>query len=333
MPATEITTRRTCSGFGDRTLGVRTAEIYVSTVRLVTVNRTRALSVGRDLLRTVQTKQVSFLSASIAYYMFVSLLLVLLVGTFVGGPTVAAEVVDAVGSALVPILVVACFPIYYLFPDTTLTVREALPGAVFAAVGWTLLTTGSQLYGVIGGVLLLVTWVYFAGQLLLVGASLNAVLSGVQDRQLQQVPLRLSDKAMSEDADSETPPPSEAGGSEELTDEELAQLREEFESFRDDVEDRTLHRDDVEGDLKKYVRRKTRRGHARGWGPYIVLLYGTVMTLGAFYYLQGLWAVLAMLVIWLSTLGLYVVFTVVGVTVRVTNLPGRLLDRVRDWRS
>lgn len=133
---------------------------------------------------------------------------------------------------------------------------------------------------------------------------------------------------MSEDAD--TPPPT---GGEELTEEELNALREEFESFRDDIEDRTLHRDDVEGDLKKYIRRKTRRGHARGWGPYIVLLYGTVMTLGAFYYLQGAWAVLAMLVIWLSTLGLYVVMSVVGVTVRVTNLPGRLLDRVRDWRG
>ena len=134
---------------------------------------------------------------------------------------------------------------------------------------------------------------------------------------------------MSEDAERETPPPH----GDDLTDEELTQLREEFESFRDDVEDRTLHRDDVEGDLKQYVRRKTRRGHARGWGPYLVLLYGTVMTLGAFYYLQGLWAVLAMLVVWLSTLGLYVVMTVVGVTVGVTNLPGRVLDRVRDWRG
>jgi hypothetical protein len=249
------------------------------------------------------------------------------------------------GLALVPILVVGFLPLYYLFPDTEMTVREALPGTVFAAGGWTILATGFgvyaslaggfQLYGVLGAVLLLVTWFYFAGQFLLVGAVLNAVLAGVPDRQLQHEAVRRSDKAMSEDADSETPPPTGEGpgGGEDLTDEELEALREEFESFRDDVEDRTLHRDDVEGDLRRYVRRRMRRGHARGWGPYVVLLYGTLMTLGAFYYLQGLWAVLAMVVIWLSTLGLYVVMTVVGVTFRVTSLPSRLLDRVRDWRG
>ena len=207
-------------------------------------------------------------------------------------------------------------------------------------MGWTALATGFslyaavaggfQLYGVIGGVLLLVTWFYFAGNVLLVGAVLNAVLAGVMDRQLQQPALRLSDKAMSEEADSETPPP---GAGADPTDEELEQLREEFESFREDVDDRTLHRDDVEGDLRKYVRQRMRRGHARGWGPYVILLYGTLMTLGAFYYLQGLWAVLAMLVVWLSTLGLYVVMVVVGATIELTGLPGRLLDRVRDWRG
>ncbi|MDS0260376.1 YihY/virulence factor BrkB family protein [Haloarcula sp. S1CR25-12] len=406
------------------------------------MNRNRAVTVSRDLVSAVRTQQVSFLSASIAYYMFVSLLPLLLLGlavaTFVGGESFAEEVVAALGTALtpqaarlvgsaltnasgrggatavslavmvwgslkvfrgvdtafsriydthesggfldsvvdavaalagiglalvgfaavgtlgavfgvdvalsglalVPIFVVAFLPLYYLFPDTQMTAREALPGTLFAAVGWTALATlfglyasvagGFQLYGVIGGVLLLVTWFYFAGQLLLVGAVLNAVLTGGTDRQLQHESLRGSNKAMSEEADSETPPPD---GVDDLTDEELEKLREEFEEFRDDVEDRTLHRDDVESDLKQYVRRRMRRGHARGWGPYVVLLYGTIMTLGAFYYLRGLWAVLAMLVIWLSTLGLYVVMVVVGVGLQVTGLPGRALDRVRDWRG
>ena len=414
-------------------------------VRHPTVNRNRTVSVGRELVAAVRTQQVSFLAASIAYYMFVSLLPLLLLGlavaTVLGGSAFADQVVAAVGAALtpqaaqllegaltnasgrggatvvslvvmvwgslkvfrgvdtafsriygtegidsffgsvvdagaalggialallsfavvgslgaifgvnialsglvlVPILVVAFLPLYYLFPDTETTVRAVLPGTVVAAVGWTLLATlfglyasvagGFQLYGVIGGVLLLVTWFYFAGQLLLVGAVLNAVLSGDTDRQLQHESLRGSNKAMSEDADSETPPPTETGGVDDLTDEELEQLREEFEAFRDDVEDRTLHRDDVESDLKRYVRRRMRRGHARGWGPYLVLLYGTIMTLGAFYYLQSVWAVLAMLVVWLSTLGLYVVMVVVGLGIRVTGLPGVALDKVRDWRG
>ncbi|MEF8855652.1 MAG: YihY/virulence factor BrkB family protein, partial [Haloarculaceae archaeon] len=94
--------------------------------------------------------------------------------------------------------------------------------------------------------------------------------------------------------------------------EEVERLRRRIEEFEADIEDRTVHREDLESDLERYVRRKLRRGHARGWGPYVVLLYGTVMTLGAFYFLSGIWAILAMVVIWLSTLGLYVVMLMVG---------------------
>lgn len=409
------------------------------------MDRTRAVSVARHVVRTVREEEVSFLAAGIAYYMFVSLLplllLTLVVGTLVGGEAFANSIVAAAGDvlsptastlledaltsgagrggatvlgvgvtlwsalkvfrgldaafsrvygtdgpdsivgelvdglaalggigialvglgvigalgtvlgvqvalgglALVPVLAVAFLPLYYLFPDQEMTIRDAVPGAVFAGLGWTLLGTGFnvyasqadtyQVYGVIGGVLLLVTWFYFAGQVLLVGAAVNAALA---DRQLQQVSRRRSGKAMSEDADeTDTPPPGGATGrdADELTDEELRELREEFESFREDVEGRTLHRDEVRSDLKQYVRRRMRRGHARQWGPYIVLLYGTIMTLGAFYYLSGLYAVLAMLVIWLSTLGLYAVMIAVGVTLTATGLPGRLVDRVRDWRQ
>jgi membrane protein len=408
------------------------------------VDHTRAVSVARDVVRTVQEEEVSFLAAGIAYYMFVSLLplllLTLVVGTLAGGEAFAERIVTAAGDvlspaastlledaltsgagrggatvlgvgvtlwsalkvfrgldtafsrvygtdgpdsivgelvdglaalggisvalvglgvigafgtvlgvqvalgglALVPVLAVAFLPLYYLFPDQEMTIRAAVPGAVFAGVGWTLLGTGFnvyaaqadtyQVYGVIGGVLLLVTWFYFAGQVLLVGAAVNAALA---DRQLQQVSRRRSGKAMSEDADeTDTPPPAGPGrDADALTDEELRELREEFESFREEIEGRTLHRDEVKSDLKQYVRRRMRRGHARQWGPYIVLLYGTIMTLGAFYYLKGLYAVLAMLVIWLSTLGLYAVMIAVGVTLTATGLPGRLVDRVRDWRQ
>jgi len=110
-------------------------------------------------------------------------------------------------------------------------------------------------------------------------------------------------------------------------------LREDLEAFEDDIEDRTVHRSEVESDLKQYVRRQLWRGHARGWGPYLVLLYGTVMTLGAFYYLKGGWAILAMIVVWLSTLGLYVMMVLTGVAIGLVSGPRRLLDAVRDWRS
>ena len=113
---------------------------------------------------------------------------------------------------------------------------------------------------------------------------------------------------------------------------EVDQLREALSAFEEDVEDRTVHRSAVQSDLERYVRAELRRGHARGWGPYLVLLYGTAMTIGAFYFLSGGWAILAMLVIWLSTLGLYVLMLLVGLVFNALSLPGRAAERVRDLR-
>ena len=116
-------------------------------------------------------------------------------------------------------------------------------------------------------------------------------------------------------------------------DDRVAALREEFEALEADLEERTVHRSAVEADLRAYVRSRVRRGHARGWGPYLVLLYGTAMTVAAFYLLSGGWAILAMVVVWLSTLGLYVVMVVVGAAVGLLDVPGRAVDAVRDRRS
>lgn len=114
---------------------------------------------------------------------------------------------------------------------------------------------------------------------------------------------------------------------------DIRELEDRLDEFESDVDSRTVKRSQVERDLRRYVRRRMRRGHARGWGPYLVLLYGTIMTLGAFYFLEGGWAVAAMLVIWLSTLGLYVMFVLFGTVLSLLNVPGRLYDRVSEWRS
>lgn len=114
--------------------------------------------------------------------------------------------------------------------------------------------------------------------------------------------------------------------------EELEELQDRLESFESEIDERTVHRSEVERELKRYVRRRQRRGRARGWGPYLVLLYGTIMTLGAFYLLDGGWAVGAMLIVWLSTLGLYTLMVIVGMTFTTLQVPRRLLERLKDSR-
>jgi hypothetical protein len=40
-----------------------------------------------------------------------------------------------------------------------------------------------------------------------------------------------------------------------------------------------------------------------------------------------------MFVIWLSTLGMYVLMVLVGAGLSLLGIPGRLRDRIGDWRD
>lgn len=84
-------------------------------------------------------------------------------------------------------LVLAFFPMYYRFPDADLHWKHVLPGVVVAAVGWAafqslfqiyLAATGGGSENFFGGVIVIVTWLYFSGLILLLGAIINAVLGG-----------------------------------------------------------------------------------------------------------------------------------------------------------
>ena len=59
-----------------------------------------------------------------------------------------------------------------------------------------------------------------------------------------------------------------------------------------------------------------------GLGPYLVLLYGIAMTIGTFALLSSGWAILAMIVVWLSTLGLYVQMVLAGLIGGALGLSG-----------
>lgn len=119
------------------------------------------------------------------------------VATVAVGAVVALVEVSEVGGVdllgivgtllLVGGLTAAFIPLYYVLLARSVSIREALPGSVFAAVGWALLQFGFRIYaegagangyGILGGALLLVTFLYFGALVLLVGVVLNAVLAG-----------------------------------------------------------------------------------------------------------------------------------------------------------
>jgi len=87
--------------------------------------------------------------------------------------------------ALLAGLVVAFYPIYYIFPDADLGLWDVLPGVLVAAVGWGALQGLFQLYlsvadpsagSFFGGVIVVVTYLYFSALVLLFGAVVNAVV-------------------------------------------------------------------------------------------------------------------------------------------------------------
>jgi membrane protein len=97
--------------------------------------------------------------------------------------------INVIGTlVLIVVLAVAFLPIYYVLPPVDVSAGEVLPGAAVAAVGWVILQVGFriyasnagryQAYGIIGAVLLFVTWLYFAAIVVLIGAAVNAVRRG-----------------------------------------------------------------------------------------------------------------------------------------------------------
>ena len=263
-------------------------------------------------------------------------------------------------------LVVTFLPLYVVFPDANVGVREALPGTIVAAVGWFVLSRTFSLYtrfageyavyGALGAVFLVLIWLYIGAIILVFGAVLNAVLADREaDRQLQspggrQVPIEAmtddatgADEGPTEDRASAGPETSRSGYASartrdrsddpEALREEIERLRDRVESFEDDVERRTVRKESLESELKRYVRRRIRRGHARDWGPYLVLLYGTAMSVAAFYFLSGGWAILAMFVVWTSTLGVYALMVLFEFGISLLGIPGRIRNLIGERRS
>ena len=86
---------------------------------------------------------------------------------------------------LAVVLGLAFLPLYYVLPPVDVSIREVLPGAAVAAGGWVLLQIGFRAYaanasrfgayGMIGAVLLFITWLYFASIVVLLGGAVNAV--------------------------------------------------------------------------------------------------------------------------------------------------------------
>jgi membrane protein len=90
-------------------------------------------------------------------------------------------------------LVIFALALYLLTPENYLTIRQALPGAIFFSVGWMTVTKLFQFYVerydrynptylALASIIMLLTWMYLTCLLLLLGGKLNAILRRESER-------------------------------------------------------------------------------------------------------------------------------------------------------
>ena len=87
-----------------------------------------------------------------------------------------------------PVMIFIVFMLlYWIAPNRKLYLKSVIPGAIFATVGWIVVSLGFSLYvssfanysatyGSIGGIIVLMMWLYFSGTILMVGGQINAVM-------------------------------------------------------------------------------------------------------------------------------------------------------------
>lgn len=91
------------------------------------------------------------------------------------------------------IIFIVCSVIYWIAPNVRLDVRSVLGGAAFTTIGWLAVSYGfsiyinnfgnfSATYGSIGGIILMLLWLYISAMLLLIGGQFNAVMQGRRNK-------------------------------------------------------------------------------------------------------------------------------------------------------
>jgi membrane protein len=155
------------------------------------LNRAYDVEEGRPFWKV----RLTAIGLTVGLSAFIVVALVLL--TF--GPQLGGWVADLVGlgrvfeltwnilrwPAIVCLLIVATALVYYFAPDVEQEWKWITPGSACAVLGWLLASLGfafyvnhfgsyNATYGSIGAVIVLLTWMYVSGLLLLVGGEINA---------------------------------------------------------------------------------------------------------------------------------------------------------------
>jgi membrane protein len=177
--------------------------IYLGTVFIATISRALSQTQGVHQPRTWWSKYI----VSFFLLFWFGIVILFCFNAMVFGETLAgiAEVnfqlsvplqqwvaalnLPFIGLALIWFALV----LYLLAPERYLTIRQALPGAIFFSIGWIAVTKLFQLYVekynrynptylALASIIMLLTWMYFTCLFLLLGGKLNSILQRERQR-------------------------------------------------------------------------------------------------------------------------------------------------------
>ncbi|MEC0277223.1 YihY family inner membrane protein [Bacillus halotolerans] len=136
-----------------------------------------------------------FLTIAMVFTILVALLLPIfgrqigmLAADFVGASDLFLSIWTAIRWGVSPLVLLIVFSaLYVIAPNKKLSLRFVMPGALFAAIGWIVVSTlfsfyvstfanYSATYGSIGGIIVLMIWFYLSGILIILGGEINALL-------------------------------------------------------------------------------------------------------------------------------------------------------------
>lgn len=142
--------------------------------------------------------QLTSILCTIGLALIIIIALALLVFGEIGGnylikhfnyPNLIEYLIDFVRYFIGLIVMLLVFNAVYKYtPSKRLTFKETFPGAVFTTAGWTLTSFGfsyyvnhfgnySKIYGSIGAIIALMSWLFLSSVIILIGGEINATIS------------------------------------------------------------------------------------------------------------------------------------------------------------
>ncbi|MFC7394357.1 YihY/virulence factor BrkB family protein [Scopulibacillus cellulosilyticus] len=86
-------------------------------------------------------------------------------------------------------IIVFFIGLYYFAPNIKLKIMNVMPGAIFATIGWQMVSLGfasyvrhnnySAFYGQLGGIVVLMFWFYLSAMIIIIGGLLNTIVHPV----------------------------------------------------------------------------------------------------------------------------------------------------------